>query len=310
MAFASGSNHSMAYVAEVTFGTTPTTPAFKPLRHTGTTLGLSKDNLQSEELRSDRQIACFRHGNKQVGGDVSSELMITDFDDMLEAVTCGTWSIDDPAVGTDRLLAGIIRRSFTIERDFGDIGEYLRYVGCEVNSFNLTVAPNAIVTATFSIIGADQDSLNTAVAGATYATAQGGCPFDSFSGAILEGGSPIGIVTSVDLTLENSIEPNFVVGSAITAGNTIGRSNVTGSITAYFENTNLLNKFINEVSTSIEFDLVNESGDKLSFALPNVKYGSGQPDVSGDGSVTISLDFQALYDNATLSNIIIERTVA
>jgi hypothetical protein len=308
MPFASGSNHSMAYIAEETFGVTPTTPVFSPFRLTGTTLGLSKDNLQSEELRNDRQIACFRHGNVQVGGDVSSELTYTDFDDMLEAATCGTWVIDDPQVGTDRLLAGLIRRSFTIERDFADIGEYLRYVGCEVNSFSLSVAPNAIVTATFGIIGADQDPLNTVVAGATYGVAQGGCPFDSFSGSILEGGSPIGIITSVDLTLENGIEPNFVVGSKITAGNTIGRSNVTGSLTAYFENSVLMNKFINEESTSIVFGLVNEAGDTLTFSLPNVKYGSGQPDVSGDGSVTISLDYQALYDNATMSNIIIDRT--
>jgi len=310
MAFASGSNHSMAYIAETTFGTTPATPVFKPLRHTGTTLGLSKDNLQSEELRSDRQIACFRHGNKQVGGDVSSELTYTDFDDFLEAATCGTWLIDDPALGTDRLLAGIVRRSFTIERKFGDINEYIRFTGCEVNSFSLTVAPNAIVTASFSMIGADQDPSNAIVTGATYGTAQGGCPFDSFSGAILEGGSSIGIVTSVDLSIENSIEPNFVVGSKTTAGNTIGRSNATGSITAYFENTDLMNKFINETATSLEFDLVSEAGDTLKFTLPNVKYGSGQPDVSGDGSVTISLDFQALYDAATLSNIIIERTAA
>lgn len=308
MAFASGSNHSMAYVAETTFGTTPATPVFKPLRHTGVTLGLTKDNLQSEELRSDRQIACFRHGNKQVGGDVSSELSYTDFDDFLEAATCGTWSIDDPALGTDRLLAGVERRSFTIERYFSDIADYIRYTGCEVNTFSLTVAPNAIVTATFSVIGADQDPSNVIVAGATYLTAQGGCPFDSFSGNILEGGVAIGIITSVELSVENGIEPNFVVGSPTTAGNTIGRSNVTGSITAYFENTSLMDKFINETATSLEFDLVSEAGDTLRFALPNVKYGSGQPDVSGDGSVTISLDFQALYDAASLSNIIIDRT--
>ena len=308
MAFASGSNHSMAYVAESTYGETPATPVFKTFRHTGTTLGLSKDNLQSEELRSDRQIACFRHGNKQVGGDVNSELCYTDFDDMLEAVLCGTWSVGTPSAGTDRLTVGTTRRSFTIERNFADIGKYLRYTGCEVNTFNLSVAPNAIVTATWGIVGADQDPTNTVLAGATYPDTQGGCPFDSFSGTILEGGSSIGIVTQIDMTLENGIEPNFVVGSPITAGNTIGRSNVTGTLTAYFEDETLLNKFVNETATDLEFTLVSEAGDTLRFALPNVKYGSGQPDVSGDGSVTIALDFQALYDAGTGSNLIVDRT--
>jgi hypothetical protein len=310
MAFASGSNHSMAYVAETEYGVTPPTPSFKPLRHTGTTLGLSKDNLQSEELRSDRQIACFRHGNKQIGGDVSSELGYTDFDDMLEAALCGTWEEDSPSVGTDRLGAGTTRRSFTIERLFGDISSYIRYTGCEVNTLAVEVAPNAIVTTTFGIVGKDQDDSNAMVTGATYAEAQGGCPFDSFSGGVIEGGVSTGIITAISLSLDNGIEPNFVVGSDTTAGNSIGRSNVTGSITAYFDSMAILNKFLNETASSLEFTLVSEAGDVLRFALPNIKYGSGQPDVSGDGSVSISFDYQALYDAGVGSNIIIDRTPA
>lgn len=310
MAFASGSNHSMAYVAESTYGVTPPTPSFKPFRHTGTTLALSKETLQSEELRDDRQIACFRHGNKQVGGDVNSELCYTDFDDMLEAVLCGTWADDTPIAGTDTLTAGTTRRSFTIERNFADIGERIRYTGCEANTFNVSVAPNAIVTATFGFVGKDQDSDNSMITGATYASTQGGCPFDSFSGTILLDGVSTGIITQIDVSLENGIEPSFVVGSPTTAGNTIGRSNVTGTLTAYFESVALLNKFVNEEAVTVQFSLVSEAGDTLTFDLPNVKFGSGQPDVSGDGSVTIALDMQALYDNGAQSNIVITRTPA
>ena len=121
---ANGSRHSMRYVAESTYGQTPATPAFKPIRHTGTTLGLSKESLQSEEIRSDRQIADFRHGAYQVGGDINIELSYGSFDKLLEAVLCGTWQIDSPAAGTDRLKAGTVRRSFTIERFFGVLLEH------------------------------------------------------------------------------------------------------------------------------------------------------------------------------------------
>ena len=71
---ANGSRHSMALVAETEAGTTPATPDFTPIRQTGTTLALTKEALQSNELRADRQIADMRHGNKQVGGDISTEL--------------------------------------------------------------------------------------------------------------------------------------------------------------------------------------------------------------------------------------------
>jgi len=81
MTIATGSRHDMAYIAETTFGTTPATPAFTPIRHTGTTLGLSKDAIESEELREDRQIAHFRHGNKSVSGDINFELSYDSFND-------------------------------------------------------------------------------------------------------------------------------------------------------------------------------------------------------------------------------------
>ena len=83
MTIATGSRHDMAYVVESVFGTTPTTPTFTPIRHTGTTIGLSKDAIESEELRQDRQIANYRHGNKSVAGDVNIELSYGTFDDLL-----------------------------------------------------------------------------------------------------------------------------------------------------------------------------------------------------------------------------------
>ena len=118
MTIATGSRHNMAYVVESTFGTTPSTPVFTPIRHTGTTIGLSKDSIESEELREDRQIANYRHGNKSVSGDINFELSYGSFDDILEAVLCGTWN-------TDVLKAGTTRRSYTIERHHQDIGKYL-----------------------------------------------------------------------------------------------------------------------------------------------------------------------------------------
>ena len=300
MALASGSNHGMTYVKEVTYGITPSTPVLKPLRNRGTTLALSKDSIQSEELRPDRQLACYRHGNRQIGGNVDIELVWADFDDMLEAALCGTWA-------ADQLLAGTTRRSFTIERFFADLNTRIRYTGCEVNELNLTIQPNAVVTGSISFVGKDQDPLNTIIAGATYPNPIGGCPFDSFSGVIKEGGTVSGHITQIELTIANGIEPNFVVGSKTTIETSIGQSLVSGTVTAYFTSVAMLNKFINETSSSLEFELVNEAGDKLTFVLPNIKYNGGQPDVSGPGSITLALPFQALYSAALLSQIRITR---
>ena len=133
---ANGSLHTMAQVAEASYGVTPATPAFKPIRINSTTLGLSKNTFESGELRSDRNTADLRHGTMQVGGDIVSELSFGSFDDQLEALLCGTWA-------ENVLLNGVERRSFSVLRHFGDIGKadkpYHLLTGCEYNTLNLQV---------------------------------------------------------------------------------------------------------------------------------------------------------------------------
>jgi hypothetical protein len=305
MAIANGAQHTIHFVSEVTYGTTPAAPAFKPFPHTGTNLAMTKDGLESEKLRGDRQVEDFRHGNQSISGDVTSELEYGDLDDILEGVLCGTWA-------ADVLKAGVTRRSFTLERKFADLAtpEFHRYTGCEFNSFAMSVSPNAIVTATFGVIGKGLTLATTAIASSTYGTPSAVQPFDSFTGSITEGGSPIAVVTSIEMTLENGLEPLFAVGSVTTNRPSIGKSRLTGTMTTYFESKTLYEKFINETSSSIVLTLVDLAGNEYEFDMPNVKYNSGQPDVSGEGAVTISMDFIALYDATDESQIVITRTDA
>jgi len=303
MTIATGSRHDMAYVVESVFGTTPTTPTFTPIRHTGTTIGLSKDAIESEELRQDRQIANYRHGNKSVAGDVNIELSYGTFDDLLEATLAGTWA-------TDVLIAGTTRRSYTVERHHTDIGKYLRSTGCSFNALSLSVAPNSMVTGSFSVIGKAFSVASTAILGATYSAETTTAPFDSFTGSITEGGSSIAVVTSIDLSIDNGMEALYVVGSDETLLPSIGKSTVTGSITAYFEDATLIDKFIAETASSLSFVLTDLAGNSYTVDLPNIKYNSGNPEVAGPGAITVSLDFVALYDASTGSQIEITRAAA
>lgn len=306
---ATGARHSLDYVLESVYGTTPATPVFADVRHTGCTLGLAKSSFESSEIRSDRQIAHFRHGNKNVSGGIPIEMSYGSFDAFLEAVLCGTWAADTPSVGIDELKAGTTRRSFTFERYFANLTtpEYHRYTGQEFNSFNMEIKPDAIVTGNFSLIGQGYTNATTAIAGATYGSPTTTEPFDSFSGTINEGGSPIAILTGLSFTLENGLNPLFVIGSDETLQPSIGRSRLTGTITAYFQSKALLDKFVNETASDLVFTLVDAAGNQYQFDFPNIKYNGGQPDVEGEGEVTIALPFIGLYDATEASNIVIQR---
>lgn len=303
MTIATGSRHNLSYVVEATFGTTPSSPGFTPIRHTGTTLGLSKDAVESEELREDRQVAHFRHGNKSVTGDINFELSYGGLDALLEATLCGAW-------GTNVLKAGTTRRSYTVERHHQDIGKYLRSTGCQFNTMSLSVAPNSMVTGSFGIIGSGFTTSGSALGSATYSAESTTAPFDSFSGSIKEGGSAIAIITALELNIDNGMEALYVVGSADTLLPSIGKSSVTGSVTAYFENTTLLDKFVAETTSSIEFTLTDAAGNDYIVLLPKVKYNSGNPEVSGPGAITVTLDFVALYNSSDASQIKITRVPA
>ena len=303
MTIATGSRHNLSYVVETTFGTTPSSPGFTPIRHTGTTLGLSKDAVESEELREDRQVAHFRHGNKSVTGDINFELSYGGLDALLEATLCGTWA-------TNVLKAGTTRRSYTVERHHQDIGKYLRSTGCQFNTMSLSVAPNSMVTGSFGIIGSGFSTSGSALGSATYSAESTTAPFDSFSGSITEGGSAIAIITALELNIDNGMEALYVVGSADTLLPSIGKSSVTGSVTAYFENTALLDKFVAETTSAIQFTLTDALGNDYIVLLPKVKYNSGNPEVSGPGAITVTLDFVALYNSSDASQIKITRVPA
>ena len=303
MTIATGSRHNLSYVVEATFGTTPSSPGFTPIRHTGTTLGLSKDAVESEELREDRQVAHFRHGNKSVTGDINFELSYGGLDALLEATLCGAWA-------TNVLKAGTTRRSYTVERHHQDIGKYLRSTGCQFNTMSLSVAPNSMVTGSFGIIGSGFTTSGSALGSATYSAESTTAPFDSFSGSITEGGSAIAIITALELNIDNGMEALYVVGSADTLLPSIGKSSVTGSVTAYFENTTLLDKFVSETTSAIQFTLTDAAGNDYIVLLPKVKYNSGNPEVSGPGAITVTLDFVALYNSSDASQIKITRVPA
>ena len=302
---ATGSQHSLYFVAESTYGTTPSTPTWTPCPHTSCSLGITKDSIVSSKLRGDRQIEDLRHGNKQSGGDIGIELEYDAFDTLLAAVMQGAWA-------TDVLKAGTTQTSYTFERKFAnlDTPEWHRTEGGIVNTLSLEISPNAMVTGSFGIVGEDLLIATAEVVSSTYSADSGKMPYDSFTGSITEGGSSIATVTSLSLNIDNGTEARFAVGSDVTLEPTSGRSNITGSLTAYFTSKALYEKFLNETESEIVCTLTDLDGNDLQIDIPRIKYTAGNPDVSDEGSVSVSLDFQALYSSGDASNIVFTRTAA
>lgn len=306
MAFASGGFHGLRYVRESEFGVIPKNPQLRNLRHTSCSLILSKDSFQSNELRCDAQISDLRHGNRRAQGDVGIEFSFGEFDDFLAAAVRGEWKDVADHPGHRELRAGVKMQSFTLERVFADIQQYEVFTGCEVDTLSLSIQTNAMVTGTLSFVGKNVDFSKTPLDSVpdTSLTAP---PFDGFSGGLWEGGIRNAVVTSIELNIANNLDPAFVIGSDSAAAIVAGRINVTGTVSAYFENMDLLRKFVAEEESTLAILLGNGEKKSYTITLPRIKYSGGDNPVDGEGPITLSMPFQALYDSCEGTNIRIRR---
>lgn len=156
-----GANQTLAYVAETSFGVTPTSPSMKLVRaKSGSKFELKRDTFTSKELNPGRQVMGLTYGNRSGSAELPFEFSYASFDDFMQAVLGGTWTANILKMGTTA-------RSFTFEQGYPDINLREQNTGVVVNGFSLSVKPNAIVEGSFSGMFKDQGCVQYADDGTT-----------------------------------------------------------------------------------------------------------------------------------------------
>jgi Phage tail tube protein len=308
MSLAAGSQLKVVDIDEVTFGTTPATPAMNIRRITGTTLELTRGSFRSAELTSTRAVNDLRLGMKQGAGDFSSELIYGDFDTWLQRLLGGTWTSEAPGT-PNTLKLGTTKRSASLELGFVDIGQYLMFKGVIWDKLAISAKPKSNATCKWTMLSKDLGTPASATGATSTPAATTNSPMDTFSGSVKEGGSLISLVSGFDLNLDNQVEAADIIGATTIPDYFLKRLMITGTITAYFQDVVLLNKFLNETESSLELILAGIPTNKtLSFKLPRIKYTKGATPVNNDGGITMQLPFEAMYNTSDSSNIIVTRS--
>ena len=301
MAFSQGSRSSLSFVTEATFGTTPA-GSFANLPFSTHSLNLTKDVLTGTDIEADRMPRVNRQGNRQVGGDIVVDLRDGDYDLILESAMLSTFA-------TNILKVGVVPKFFSIEDFAADIDQARLFTGMSVSTMAISLAPNQMVTTTFGMVGKNMTISGTEK---TQVAATGAQPFDAYSGDISIGavGTPVAsaIVTALDFTLNNSYAPTFVIGDDSAPSLEYGRAEVEGTMTAYFEDAALINRFLNETETAIRVSVDDPTGaNAYTFDFPKVKINSADVGVDGPTSRMVTMSFVALYDSTLETNLQITR---
>lgn len=306
MPFAQGARTSISYVPEVTFGTTPASPQLVAFPYTSFDVNLTKDRIESAAIMPDRMARNDRHGNRSVSGSFAVEMCGDDFDPFLEGVMMNSYA-------TNVLKVGSSIKHFTFEDGALDINQYRIFTGVTVGSMNLSVRPNQIVTAEFGVVGKGMTLVGTSI-DASKTAASGNQPFDSCTGTIgiaNAGVAPAAVayISGIDLSLDNSLSPTFVVGNCETPQLEYGMFTLTGTITAFFQDNALYNRFINETETAINFTLTDPgAAHSYTFLIPRAKINTANLPASAPTSRTLTMEFSAIYDTTTSTILQITRT--
>ncbi|MEP9389659.1 phage tail tube protein [Mesorhizobium sp. KR9-304] len=408
MSLAEGVSARIAYKfyasATITPGTEPA-PASDPgassaqiLRRVASTLSLGKDTYQSNEIRSDRQIADFRHGTKRVSGNVSGELSPLTYADWFEASFRGTWSsavvtagpTDFTSVAADNstskftlgggnpvtkgyrvgmivqytnlsdsdnnsknfvILAfggsnnreitvypapdtmtadtsfamtsvgrelivpatGHVSRKVAVEIYNEDVDVARLFTENRVGGFNINLPATGMSTVDFDVMGRNMTVYESGDApfftSPTAATTTG--LLAAVNGLLRIGGSTVAVVTSASIQFQSSPSGEAVIGSNLVPEIFLGRAMVSGQMTAFFENPDLIDDFVNE--TEIEFlayltttSAVNTPA--MVIYLPRIKLGAADLQTQGEGGQMITLPFQALKYETAVATAGIENT--
>jgi hypothetical protein len=306
----SANRTEVRYIAESTWGTTPTTPTLKYLRCTGESLNANINNVVSEEIRGDRNQSEMIQVGSGAGGDVNVELSPTSFNDMMEAAMCSTWVVD--GVDTDKftLVNGVLERSFTLQKKLADITQLFNFTGSRVNTLSLAVAPDAIVTGAIGFMSKSGARTASQFGSATLGDALTTVPFNGAAGVTVntvDAGAIPGGLMNFTLNINNNRRVQQVVGSIEAKGIAAGKFEVSGDFETYFEDGTLYDKFATGAAFALQIKMVSGTNE-VWIDIPKGKYNTAEVVAQGtDTDVMLKATYTALYDSTTLGSIKITR---
>lgn len=227
-----------------------------------------------------------------------------------EAKTGLTVSIDGSMIRN-----GISETSFTIEKAFTDIGQYIAFTGMVADSMDLQIQTGRVLTGSFGFMGAKATIAN-ATAGTGSAVPAPTAPVMNAVnniGEVMEGGAALAgvFLQSLSLSLANGLRGIGAVGSLGNVDIGSGRCQVTGRASFYFATGTLYEKYLNGTATSLSFRVTDAEGNAYIFTLPRVRLTRGTIAAGGpDQDVMADFQFQAVRDPATGATLQIDRIAA
>lgn len=151
MTIAKGTAKQVGYKKESAFGVLAGSSAGKLLRRVTASFNLTKDTYQSNEIRTDRQIADYRHGVRKAAGTLAGELSAASYADFIGSVVARDFTAGVGSTGVSVTIAAAAGHTYTLTRAAGNfltqgykVGTVIRLTGVGLSAGN--VDNNLLIT--------------------------------------------------------------------------------------------------------------------------------------------------------------------
>jgi hypothetical protein len=310
MAIGAGIGAQLGIVTETTYGTAVTVTRFYEFNMEN--LKYDKKTVVGQGLRAGGQLP--RSQRRVVttfagSGDFEMDLPTRGLGLLLGHATGTMASTVTTSTGVYTytfILADTYGKSMTVEAgvpQYGGTSISKKLAGAKVSSFELSVANGEIAKGKFSI---DASAFTMTGSPATASYPLQGSIFHFAQGAVTIDGSAVANIKEFSVAVDNTLKTDRYNLGALGAKSEQGINgfrSITGSLTAEFTDSVLLNKFLTDSTASIVVTFTGSTiassyKETLSITIPAAKFNADTPNVSGPGVVDLAMTFDA-YDDGT-----------
>lgn len=222
-------------------------------------------------------------------------------------------------LASSRLTHGTTISSFTFEVQSLDVGQYFAYKGQVPSKATFNAASGALTTLSVDFMGlATVRSTSTNLTGSTNNPSLSYTIHSAVSNPqslIWEGGAPAAgtYIKSISLEYDNAIRQQSAIGSLAPVDVAAGTIAAKLTLSMYFANGNIYDKFIADTTTSIIWASLDPSGNGYVFTLPvcnistyKVTAGAKDQDLMAEVTMTL-LEDRSNADSTLRKEIFIDR---
>ncbi|QXI45150.1 Ig-like domain-containing protein [Pseudomonas wayambapalatensis] len=300
----SGAKQTSYLIPEVTPGVTPTTGNWDTLRLTSNTLSPTVNTQVSDEITESRISQGSVATSADIQGDLVGELSFGSFDKLFEAAFYGTWGNDGV------LTVGDTRRTFTIAKNFSDVGVFTLFRGMHVSTFALEVPSDGKITVTFGMAGLDYaDGESNTVAATNPPTTS---PFMSninlgtltIDGQSLEG---IACVSALTMNLDNNLQVQRCLGtSRLGPGAQIAtEAAITGTLTLAWSKRawQIWKNTFTRLPIALSFPITDSLGNRYTLNFPALEVDGELPNGGKRDLIEVSLNYTVAKVAPTITRV-------